>query len=107
MAFFKSLKRIFSGLMPSSRLKKKSKTKSTTAPTTRRIADHLDNDLISAARQGVIPDVQRFLTQGATNAPILHEQRVLKTFFAAANSNQADVVVMLIKEYQVSPNVEN
>lgn len=71
------------------------------------IVDHLDNDLISAARQGVIPDVQKLLTQSATNGPIYHEQWILKAFFAAARSNQADVVVMLIKECQVAPDVEN
>lgn len=105
MVFFKSLKRLFSKSKPKSRLKKKPKTESTARHI---IVDHIDNDLNIAARRGDILAVQRLLTHSATTkTPEKHQQRIIKAFFAAANSNQADVVVMLIKEYQVAPDVEN
>lgn len=112
MTIFKSLGRIFSKSKPELRLKK-SETRSTAQTSIvdhvdndLSSANHIDNDLISAARKGDIPNFQRLLTQSAAHDEY-HDRRVINAYLTAASNNQADLVVMLIKEYQVYPDVTN
>ncbi|KAI7978415.1 hypothetical protein EIK77_001939 [Talaromyces pinophilus] len=110
MAIFKSLKRIFSKSKPKPRLKDTRSTAQTSiadhVDDDLRSADHIDNDLICAARKGDIPNVQRLLTQSAAHDEY-HDSRLINAYLAAASNNQADLVVMLIKEYQIYPDVTN